>query len=143
MKQAIVLVMVIVAVGLIVRYELERTSQRKRQAFYLANLATYAQALKPGMTRKEVESYLRARNADFTQTCCVDSKEAGRRHSWDDLVRLGQEEHPWYCGRHNVYVAFQFADYTQDQRPDDNRMQDDDLDTLRAVALYDTLEQCL
>jgi hypothetical protein len=38
-----------------------------------------------GMTRKEVEGYLQAKNVERYQMCCVDSREGGRR-SWDDLV---------------------------------------------------------
>ena len=142
MKRAILLIFFTLAIGLAMRYGLERRAQKKRKAFYAANLAAYTQALTPGMTRNTVESYLRSRNASFTQTCCVNPKEVGLRHSWDDLVRLGQEEHPWYCGQHNVYLAFQFVDHNQNQKPD-YRVQDDDMDTLKAITLYDTLEQCL
>lgn len=133
-----------VVVGLLgfgVRYELKQRQQVRRQAEYQTTLAAYNQALKPGMTRREVEDYIQTKNANFSHTCCVDSTETAKRHTWDDLVRIGQEEHPWFCSEHNVYVAFQFVDYEGEKVG--FQMKDDDLDKLRAVTIYHALEGCL
>ena len=135
---ALLLAMLAVAAGL--QHELEARAQRKRQAGYELALRSYQQVLKPGMTRKEVEGYIRARNAQLQQTCCVDPKETGVRSSWDDLVKIGEEKPPWYCSANNIYIAFQFVDH---ERRHDYEMRDDDSDTLRAVSLYQTSEGCL
>jgi len=93
------------------------------------------------MNRKEVEDYLRGRNAKFQQTCCVDSNETSKRHSWDDLIKVGEEDAPWYCSQHNVYVAFQFTDHAKLETL--YEFKDDDFDALKGVTLYHTLEGCL
>jgi hypothetical protein len=92
------------------------------------------------MNRKEVEHYLHTRNVEFRQTCCVDSSELSTRGSWDDLTKIGEEGHPWFCSEHNVYVAFQFTDHTKKVGVD---FEADDMDTLKAITLYHWLEGCL
>jgi hypothetical protein len=91
------------------------------------------------MKRKEVEDYLRTKKVEFRQMCCVDSSELSRRHSWDDLTKIGEEDAPWFCGEINVYVAFQFTDHGK-QEPG---WRADDRDTLRAVTVYQWAEGCL
>jgi hypothetical protein len=142
MKRVLLLLLVLGIAGLCVlgmRYRSKRQAQRKREAVYQAILHLYTQVLKPGMTRKEVEDYLRARNVKFRQMCCVDIKESSRRSSWDDLVKIGEEDVPWVCSENNVYVAFQFTDHGE-QEPG---WQSDDLDTLKALTIYHQLEGCL
>jgi hypothetical protein len=92
-----------------IRFEVKRRAARKREAGYQLVLREYTEVLKPGMKRKEVEDYLRTKNAKLRQNCCVDSSESSKRHSWDDLTKIGEEDAPWFCSEHNVYVAFQFA----------------------------------
>jgi hypothetical protein len=136
--------LVTVAVGLLalgMRYELKQREQIRRQTDYQTALSAYTQALKPGMTRREVEDYIQRKNAKFSHTCCVDSTETAKRHTWDDLVRIGQEEHPWFCSAHNIYIAFQFTDYEQQKAG--FQFKDNDLDKLRAVTIYHSLEGCL
>jgi len=123
------------------RYELMQRERIRRQTDYQAALSAYTQALEPGMTRREVEDYIQRKNAKFSQTCCVDSTETAKRHTWDDLVRIGQEEHPWFCSEHNVYIAFQFNDYEQQKAG--FQIKGNDLDKLRAVTIYHSLEGCL
>lgn len=72
----------------------EARAQTKREAAYEVILRSYAQVLKPGMTRKDVEDYLRERNVAFRHMCCVDFKSS--KSVWDDLVKIGQEKPP-YC----------------------------------------------
>jgi len=57
------------------------------------------------MTRKQVEDYLSARNLSFRQMCCVSVKEFSRGvydNAYDDLVKIAQEEVPWFCSENNV-----------------------------------------
>jgi hypothetical protein len=142
MKHIPHLVVLLVALGVIIlgiRYELNKKAQGRREAAYQSVFRIYTQALKPGMTRKEVEDYLQAKNSKFLHMCCVDSREIGR-HSWDDLTKIGQEDPPWFCSENNVYVAFQFADHVHLETGFE--MQDDDLDTLKAITLHHQLETC-
>ncbi|HTX15467.1 MAG TPA: hypothetical protein VMD77_09235 [Candidatus Baltobacteraceae bacterium] len=136
---ALVLPALLIAVT-IVRHRLARREQKKRQAVYELTLRSYQEALKPGMTRKEVEDYLRAKNANIRQMCCINPLEDATRSSWDDLVKIGREDVPWFCSENNVYVAFQFADH---EHRHDYEIRDSDLDTLRAVTIYRQLEGCL
>lgn len=69
--------------------------------------------------------------------CCVSGT---RKHSWDDLAKIGEEGPPWYCGEHDVYVAFEIADQRQQER---TGWQADDLDTLKSISIYHWLENCL
>ena len=60
-----------------------------------AALRSYSQVLKLGMTRKDVEDYFRANKIQFSQMCCV---ESSRKHSFDDLVKIGTQHLPVPCG---------------------------------------------
>jgi hypothetical protein len=135
---ALVLVLLAVAAG--TQHELEARAQRKRQASYELALRSYQQALKPGITRKEVESYLHKQKDAFDQTCCVDPKESATRSSWDDIVKIGEEKPPSFCGANNVYIAFQFIDH---ERRQGYEIRDSDLDTLKAISIYYQSGPCL
>src|SRR6267154_1882687 len=116
MKRVFLSVLVVLVVGLFLfslRYELKKQAQERREITYQSELRSYSLVLNPGMKRKEVEDYLRANHADFRQMCCVDESGPSIRHTWDDLVKIGEEDHPWFCSEHFVYVAFRFADYIQ------------------------------
>ena len=106
---------------------------------YQSALHSYAQVLKPGMTRKEVEDYLRANKLEFRQTCCVDMKEY-KKGSWDDLVKIGEEDAPWFCNYTAVYVGFQFSGHGQFEG---GMWRADDFDKLRAVTVYRQYDKCL
>jgi hypothetical protein len=145
MKRVAQLILALSIVGLFVlgiQHELKKRGQKRRDVAYQSALLAYTSVLKPGMTRKEVEDYLRAKNTKFRQTCCIDSSNVARRHSWDDLTKIGEEDAPWFCSEHNVYVAFQFTDHEL-LNNGLFQMKDDDLDTLKSVTLYHWLEVCL
>ena len=114
-------------------------AQKKREAAYQATLRSYSQVLKPGTTRKEVERYLHGKNVEFGQTCCVDAIELSKKHSWDDLIKIGREDAPWFCSENSVYLAFQFADHGQHGTWWDAN----DVDTLKDISVYHRLEGCL
>ena len=128
-----------IIVGASLRYRSQKQAQRKREEAYQMALLSYSGVLKPGSARKSVEDYFRAKNTAFQQMCCVDSTETARRASWDDLVKIGTEDAPWFCSEKTVYVAFQFSDHQQLH----GVAKAHDLDTLKAVGIYCWLERCL
>jgi Na+-transporting NADH:ubiquinone oxidoreductase subunit NqrC len=72
LRRVILLISLLVAVDLLalgIRHGLKAQHKRKREAAYQTALLSYMKVLKPGMTRKEVQDYLRARNVDSVQIC--------------------------------------------------------------------------
>lgn len=120
---------------------MKKRAAQKREAAYQLALSEYQRVLRPGVTRTEVEGYLRSKNADFSHMCCVEPNDSAKRHTWDDLVKIGEEEHPWFCSEHFVYVAFRFADHVQGENG--HSVKDDDSDTLKTVSIFHQLEGCL
>ncbi len=110
-----------------------KQAQRKREEAYQSALRSYSEVLRPRMTRKEVEDYLRSRGIEFRQMCCIDERSA-----FADLVRIGKEGAPWYCSEQNVYVAFQFAAVEPHET-----WKAYDSDTLKRVTIFRWLEGCL
>jgi hypothetical protein len=104
-----VFVAVLSAAG--IRHLQRAKARRKREATYQAALRAYSHDLQRGLTRKEVEAYLRARNTDFRQECCT---AAGY---YADLIRVGEEDPPWYCSESYVYVAIEFTAMEPHSRP--------------------------
>jgi hypothetical protein len=101
----------------------------KREAGYTLALDAYSKALRPGMTHKEVEEYLRSANTQFSETLTA---YGGRRQSqWADLVKIGESESAvWYCGKEYVYVALEFTPVNQlPRRPED-------ADVLQRIEMY-------
>ena len=93
------------------------------------------------MTRKQVEDSLSARNISFRQMCCVSVKEFSRGvydDTYDDLVKIGQEDVPFVCSENNVYIAFQFLGSEKDSSP-----RAEASDRLKDVTVYRWLEGCL
>jgi hypothetical protein len=78
-------------------------ARNKREATYQAALGAYSHDPSPGLARKEVESYLRARNTSFRQVCC------GEAGDYADLIQVGRGNPPWFCSESYVYVAIEFA----------------------------------
>jgi hypothetical protein len=113
---------------------LGQSAKQKREAAYQAALQSYSEALKPGMSRKEVEDYLNAKGIAHVAMCCVEERSADA-----DLVKIGMEKHPWYCSEHNVYIAFQFVG----DRHDGWRSYHRDSDKLKVITIYHWLEGCL
>jgi hypothetical protein len=83
------------------------------------------------MSRKEVETYLIRHGTRFGH-----QSEGGA--PFDTHVKIGEEDHPWYCSEHNVYVVFWF------KAVDPNRRQSvDGADTLTSVDISKRLGGCL
>lgn len=93
--------------ALALRTNVRATAKRKREIGYEAALRSYSQTIHPGLTRKDLEDYLRSRNISFTWA--FTSYGASRDSQYADLVKLGEEASPlWSCGQEYVYVAFVF-----------------------------------
>ena len=110
-----------------------QSAQKKREAAYQVKLQSYSDVLKPGMTRKNVEDYLRGKGVAYGQLCCIDEKSA-----YADLVYIGKEKHPWYCEKHSVYIAFQFAAVEPHKFSEAY-----DSDTLKSITVFHKLDGCL
>jgi hypothetical protein len=136
----VVATIIVAAIGFEIQAKRKEQARKKREATYVLRLRSFTQDLTPGMTRKQVEDYLKSKNVEFRQMCCVEPEELATRSTWDDLTKIGEEPAPWFCSENNVYVAFQFTDHKQS---DALYKEDDDLDTLRAVSIYRWLEGCL
>lgn len=97
-------------------------ARREREIGYAAALNAYSKTLHAGMTRKEVEGYLRATNTQFSW---VYTGFGGRRESqMADVVKIGEEQAPvWYCGPGDVHVAFEFTPLYQADPEDTDLLQ--------------------
>ena len=51
-----------------------QSAQQKRETAYQAKLQSYSDVLKPGITRKNVEDYLRTKGVAFGRLCCIDER---------------------------------------------------------------------
>jgi Na+-transporting NADH:ubiquinone oxidoreductase subunit NqrC len=123
------------------RYVIEERAQRRREVDYQKTLRSYSELLKTGMTRKQVEEYFSAKKVVFRQLCCVSVKEFSRGvydNTYDDLVKIGEEDVPWFCSENNVYIAFQFLGPQKDSLPGAEAT-----DTLKDVTIYHKLDGCL
>jgi hypothetical protein len=123
--------------GLLTLIFLVRSSRRKqkeemRNAGYQAILATYTRDLAPGMTRKPVEEYLKSRGVQFQQA------SLGACAAWTDWVKIAEEDAPWVCSEHNIYIAFDFQGKNSGQINDASPT-----DILTKIYVKGRLEGCL
>jgi hypothetical protein len=109
-------------------------AKRKREIGYAVALKTYSEALHPGMTRRDVEAYLRSRNTQFSW---VYTAYGGRRESqYADTVKIGEEASPWYCSEAYVYIAFEFT-------PAGDVHSQSDSDALQRIEFFRPYTGCL
>lgn len=129
--------MVIVAAVLAfaVRNVLKARAQKKREVEYQSALAFYKENLTLGMSRKDVDSYLRAKHVSFSQTCCFEARGA-----FADLVKVGEEDAPWYCSETYAFIALEFAATEPRQSPS---APPNEMDVLKTIAIERRLEGCL
>ena len=133
------IVVLVVAFG--VRHVFQERVRRRREVEYQKALQSYSGVLKTGMTRRQVEEYLSAKNLLFRQLCCVSVKEFSRGmydNANDDLVKIGQEDVPWVCSENNVYIALEFLSSQKDSLP-----RAEPSDKLKDVTIYHKLNGCL
>jgi hypothetical protein len=108
MKRWLVLLIpaAVLTVVLAARYINQEAARKRREIGYADALKSYSQALQPGMTRKDVENYLRSKNTKFTW---IFTAFGARRVSQTaDIVKIGEEAAPWFCSEAYVYVAFEY-----------------------------------
>lgn len=107
MKRGLILLTVVAVLisatvtALAVRKRRLDAASRNREIGYTAVLNSYSKALHPGMTRKEVEAYLRAAKTRF-----------GWAYTGQlvDLVEIGKgRTSALICGEEYAYVAFEFS----------------------------------
>jgi len=128
-------VLVLAVLGAALRQFWKAADKRKRELMYQSALGTYSHDLKPGLHRKDVEEFLRARKVSFSPVCCLGEKN----ELYGDLVTVGEEDHPWYCTNAYVYVAFEFAG----AEPASDGPLGLDSDVLEEIELFRPLEGCL
>jgi hypothetical protein len=108
---------------------------QQREAAYQAALQRYSAALAPGITRRDVEEYLRAEGTRFMRTSRVEPSTA-----YSDVVQIGQDDPPWHCSEKNVYIAFGFAPARASKIL---IAEAHDSDSLATVVIVRWLEGCL
>jgi hypothetical protein len=125
-----------------VHHQRDRREAAERESHYQVTLTEYSAKVKPGMTREQVERYLRDEGKPFRQMCCV----ANFRHQyvsleragWDDLVKIAEESVPFVCAENNVYIAFEFNPKSQGEQANTNSS-----DILKRVSVFHQLEGCM
>ena len=96
---AVIMILAAVAAG---RWWKEQ-AREARQLAYQSALSACARDLKPGLTRKSVEAYFHTSRIGFEKICCLG------QHYQADLVKIGEEDTPWYCGPEYLDLVFEFA----------------------------------
>ena len=132
----IAVVALVLTSGAVFRSHLRSEAKKRREAAYQSALQSYSENLKPGMTRNDVENYLRTSNVRFGQMCCL-----GKQY-YVDTVKVGEEGAPWYCSEAYVYVAIEFS-ATQSHEPLSGSHLARDSDVLRRIELFRPLTGCL
>jgi hypothetical protein len=133
-KLAVVaLIAVVVALGFF--RQRSAANAKRREASYQAGLRSYSATLKPGMSRLDVEAFLTKGGKTFRQQCCIGGTS---KNAWDDLVKIGEEDTPWYCSEHIVYIALEFNSSGTQKLPTAGPE-----DVLTRVSIYRQLEGCL
>jgi hypothetical protein len=135
----LIVVILIATYAIAARRELKAEAQKKaaaqkrNDASVQSALLTYSRDLKPGVTRKRVEDYLRSRHTGFTQSSCYEEPI-----TLAILAKVGEGEKPWYCSEWPVYVVFEFS---VSESHDSLRLPDSD--ALKKVHLMSRGEGCL
>jgi hypothetical protein len=81
-----------------------RIGERNRRVHYQAALAMYSRDLRTGLSRAEIELYVRSHDAWPERDAQQDNPLTD-----DIVVRLGEEPSPWYCSREIVFLKLQFG----------------------------------
>jgi hypothetical protein len=132
-RRITVVLAVLIAIPVAFVFRARQKSVRQveiREAAYQSVLRSFTSVLTPGMTRRDVQTHLTQSGKSFHHS------SSGGRASFI-LVKIGEEEHPWYCSANNVYLRFGF------KRADPARLSSTDADTLAGVDIDKQLEGCL
>ncbi len=90
----------------------------------------------PGITRETVEDYLKAHHMVFAERCCTEGWRA-----FSTIVKVGNEDVPWYCSDWPIYVLFEFTSAKQEVGGTFAKPGTDDI--LSAIHLGSNGEGCL
>jgi hypothetical protein len=82
------------------------------------------------MIRKYLEDYRRSKGVAVQRLCCIEEGTG-----FADLLKIGTENHPWYCSGHDVQVAFQFFAAGPSRLPAAQ-----DSDPLKNIIMFHKLE---
>jgi hypothetical protein len=133
---------VIAATLWFVQHMRDQHEQAEHEKGYARVLARYTVELKSGMTREQVERYLQTNGKQFKQICCVANFRGEyvslNGAAYDDLVKIAEEKPPFFCGEHNVYIAFEFNPKSQGELSDTNGS-----DILKKASVPRQLEDCM
>jgi len=131
----ILAILAIVAPGAIPHSYWVGAEKPQDEGGYQAALASYAAVLKPGMTRTEVQDYLRAKKTKFTQMGGVDNLGTQTL-----LVKVGEERPSWNCSENYAYVAFHF---NPGSGTGYRGYVENGADSLKEITVYHQLSGCL
>jgi hypothetical protein len=112
----------------------ERSRAVGNRAATEAALRRFSEAVPLGSTRRQVKEALARRGVSFSQRCCFEPNGP-----FSVIVRVGQEDKPWYCSEWPVYVAFEFSSVEAPRRATDIL----ESDVLKLVHLTSNGEGCL
>ena len=137
MKRWLILVVVVIVVvtSAILARKAWYASQEKQ---IQAALLMYSRNLRPGLTRKDVEEYLRARHADF-----YTGNSFGKEGGWADYVKVGERPPPLTCGVMPAWVTLEFTAMDPEGVPSGHMKRPDGLDILTRVHLTVGSNDCL
>lgn len=130
-------VMLVVVAGVVSAFAAPYVYKQRRAAvnnLAIEALRTYSQALKPGMTQRQVQDYLHSRGVSFFERCCFEPRGA-----FSVLVKVGQEDAPWSCSEWPDYMAFEFSA----TEPSEPVAKPAGSDVLKLVHLTSNGEGCL
>jgi hypothetical protein len=120
--------------GCAFRRRAQARAQAKRETVYQSVLRSYSEDLKPGMTRKAVEDYLRGRNTAFRHPSSFFylAEKVTEPTAAPDLVQIGKESPPFFfCTPMGIYIELVFV--ATDKR---HSLRADDSDVLQQVILF-------
>lgn len=130
LRMAVVSVVVLVLTSCGIQDLLDAKDRKKREIGYQAIAKSYSERLKPGLTRREVEAYLKANGTQFTQRCY-----GGGDTACFDFVQIGHERVPWFCSDHFVEIQFSFSGRSW--------LSTAGTDILRSIGVHYHLDGCL
>jgi hypothetical protein len=113
-------IVIVLALGNVQSFVRAKQKEQQRQASYRTKVDVYRSILKPGITRQQVEAYLRQTGAPYQRNCC----EAG---VFSDRTPVGHEAPGWVCRSWDVFVEFKFAGKYQSAAAPEDMLQKVDL----------------
>jgi hypothetical protein len=131
---SVILAAVLAVYALDVWHMASQRAHRRREETYQLNLQRYSKVAIPGMTREQVEDYLRNQSTTFQQMCCIVEHSA-----FADLVLIGRERAGFPCDYEGIYVAFEFAAAEQH----DGMLRAYGSDVLKRASIFRWMQGCL